>query len=64
MGAPVWVGGQNIFLGLFLMVHSDHHRVKYFVKLLTSNNTLAILGKSLEPPLSLTPLDPYRGYGG
>ena len=47
------------------MDHSDPKIVKYFWKLLTSNIISVIFG-GLLTPLSLTPLDPYRGayWGG
>ena len=46
------------------MDHSDPKRVNYFWKLLTSNIISVILW-GLLTPLSLIPLDPYRGaYGG
>ena len=58
----VWVGavvlaaargggmGRKVFLGgLLLEEHSDHKRVKYFWKLLTSNIIWAILGESPYP---------------
>ena len=46
------------------MDYSDPNRVKYLGTLLTSN-IISVIIVGLLTPLSLAPLDPYRGaYGG
>ena len=61
---PPYGGAKLYFWGLLLMDHSDHHRVKYFCEALDFKYHLGYPWGVPQPPLPLTPLDPYRGVWG